>query len=133
VDQDGKLIALNFYHPRHGYVTLTTADPFPESERYNPSTVRAYRAALATLTGCGLVFDNAITERENFLLEDAIPRTRLTFANSSPCIMRLKQTAHFLKPISLKPGLLSLDTGLHGRMLSSLKYHSKPFTHEYAF
>ncbi len=76
VDQDGKLIALNFHQTRHGYVTLTTV---------------------------------------------------------SPCIMRLKQTAHCLKPTSLKPGLLSLDTGLPARMLSSREYHSKPFTHEYTF
>jgi hypothetical protein len=41
LDSFGRLIALNTFHPRHGYVTLTSADPFPEPERYNPAAVRA--------------------------------------------------------------------------------------------
>lgn len=53
IDGAGRLIALNVPHPAHGYITLTAAKPFPESERYNPSAVRAYRAGLATLQGVG--------------------------------------------------------------------------------
>jgi hypothetical protein len=87
VDQDGRLIALNFYHPRYGYVTLTTADPFPESEHHNPTAVRTYRARLATLSGYGLVFNETIVRRENLLLEDAIPHTRLTFASGSTALI----------------------------------------------
>jgi len=57
VDSFGRFIAINFYHPVHGLVTLTSADPFPDSERYNPAVVRAYRASLARLTGFGIHVD----------------------------------------------------------------------------
>ncbi len=56
LDWNGRIIALNWYHPQHGYVTLTSADPFPEDQRYNPSAVRAYRAGLAKLEGFGFQF-----------------------------------------------------------------------------
>ncbi|MBW4438315.1 MAG: glycoside hydrolase family 125 protein [Pleurocapsa minor GSE-CHR-MK-17-07R] len=54
VDAYGRIIALNFYHHKHGYATLTSAPPFDESKRYDPSAVRAYRAALANLEGFGI-------------------------------------------------------------------------------
>ncbi len=81
LDADGRIIALNFYHAAHGYVTLTTADPFPESERYNPAAVRAYRAGLVSLRGFGLHFDEPIIQREAALLDSAIPHLRLIFQN----------------------------------------------------
>lgn len=59
VDATGRLIALNSYHPVHGYVGLTTADPFPETERYNAAAVRAYRRGLPLLRGAG--YDGAIS------------------------------------------------------------------------
>jgi uncharacterized protein len=81
IDQDGRIIALNSYHPQHGYVTLTAADPFPESERYNPAAVRAYRAGLAKLQGFGFEFSEPVVRREISLLQDAMPHIRLTFEN----------------------------------------------------
>ncbi len=60
VDQSGRIIALNFYHPEHGYVTLTSADPFPDDQRYDVSAVRAYRKSLAELEGFGIQFDAPI-------------------------------------------------------------------------
>jgi len=81
VDPYGRLIALNTYHDQVGYITLTTADPFPEDHRYDPSTVRAYRAALARLDGFGPRL--AVTRSEAFLLEYAIPSIRLTTENGS--------------------------------------------------
>ncbi|MBK8034379.1 MAG: hypothetical protein IPK17_33745 [Chloroflexi bacterium] len=57
VDQSGRIIALNFYHPEHGYVTLTSADPFPDDQRYDVAAVRAYRKSLAELEGFGVQFD----------------------------------------------------------------------------
>jgi uncharacterized protein len=57
VDAYGRIIALNFYHPEYGYVTLTSADPFPEDQRYNPQAVRAYRKSLAALEGFGVQWD----------------------------------------------------------------------------
>lgn len=83
VDQNGRIIAINSYHPKHGYVTLTTATPFPEDKRYDPPSVRAYRRGLATLEGFGFTFpDNPIIKREAWLIEDAIPQIRLFFENN---------------------------------------------------
>jgi uncharacterized protein len=79
VDRDGRLIALNTRHPEHGYVTLTTAEPFPEDRRYDSNAVRAYRARLVTLPGFGLYFDEEPARCEAHLLESAIPRIRLMF------------------------------------------------------
>ncbi len=77
VDADGRLIALSTYHPKHGYVTFSAADVFPEAQRYNSDAVRAYRAGLAQLSGFGAHFDAPVVERQAYLLEDAIPQVRL--------------------------------------------------------
>jgi len=77
VDADGRLIALNTYHPKHGYVTFSVADVFPEAQRYNSDAVRAYRAALVELSGFGAHFDEPVLKRETYLLDDAIPQVRL--------------------------------------------------------
>jgi uncharacterized protein len=53
VDAEGRIIALNTYDPVHGYITLTSAEPFPDEDRYDPAKVRAYRAGLARLAGFG--------------------------------------------------------------------------------
>ncbi|HEX3049499.1 MAG TPA: hypothetical protein VHP83_02510, partial [Aggregatilineaceae bacterium] len=81
VDPHGRLIALNTYHDQVGYITLTTADPFPEDRRYDPSAVRAYRAALARLDGFGPRL--TVTQSEAALLEHAIPSIRLTTENGA--------------------------------------------------
>lgn len=60
VDAHGRLIALNFYHAEHGYVTLTSADPFPDDQRYDQAAVRAYRRSLAELDGFGVTFDEPV-------------------------------------------------------------------------
>lgn len=56
VNDQGRLVALNTYHPEHGYVTLTNMRPFPNDRWYDPSFVRAYRAEQASpdLPGFGL-------------------------------------------------------------------------------
>ena len=81
LDPDGRLIAVNTFHPAHGYVTLTTADPFPEDRRYDPAEVRRYRAGLAALEGFGPRWAAPVIRREVVLLEGAIPRVRLALAN----------------------------------------------------
>ena len=83
VDEYGRLIALNTFHPVHGYVTLTVAPPFPEAERYNPAAVRAYRASLAALEGFGPLISKPVRMREAYLLEGAIPYVRLTLEDGS--------------------------------------------------
>lgn len=77
VDRAGRLIALNGYHPRFGFVTLTCADPFPEDQRYNPAAVRQYRAGLARLDGFGPQVP-AVASCQADLIADAIPRLHLT-------------------------------------------------------
>ncbi len=79
VDANGRLIALNTYHPQHGFITLTVADPFPEDQRYNPAEVRRYRAGLAQLDGFGPVEMGRVTQRAAALLADALPQISLTF------------------------------------------------------
>lgn len=81
VDTAGRVIALNFYHPQYGYVTLSSAPPFPEFERYNPPVVRAYRASLASATGFGIQFDPPATQRNASLLEAAIPQIELALGS----------------------------------------------------
>ncbi|MCC7450041.1 MAG: glycoside hydrolase family 125 protein [Anaerolineae bacterium] len=81
VDRNGRIIALNCYHPQHGYVTLTSALPFPESERYNPTAVRAYRKSLVNLEGFGFQFDSAYVEHATSLWHSSIPIIRLSFPN----------------------------------------------------
>ncbi len=83
IDADGRLIAVNTFHPAHGYVTLTTADPFPEDRRYDPAEVRRYRAGLAALEGFGPRWDAPVVRREASLLEGAIPYVRLELADGS--------------------------------------------------
>ncbi|NJL94028.1 MAG: hypothetical protein HC915_10000 [Anaerolineae bacterium] len=87
---DGRLLALNAYHPQHGYQTLTSAPPFPDADRHNPAAVRAFRRSLAeeptptdplSNRGFGLQFAAPITEHAAYLLEDAIPYLRLRLAD----------------------------------------------------
>lgn len=85
VDSSGRLIALNTYHPQHGFVSLTVADPFPEERRYNPAAVRRYRAGLAQLDGFGPF--GRVTQRTAALLADAIPQVRLTFNDGRRAVM----------------------------------------------
>lgn len=87
VDSQGRMIALNFYHPVQGYVTLTTAEPFPEDQRYVPAAVRAYRSSLAALTGFGVYFNlQDIESAESRMLENAIPQVRLALSDGGSAL-----------------------------------------------
>lgn len=81
VNADGRIIAINTYDTHYGYVTLTSAAPFPEADRYNSERVRAYRRALVDQEGFGLAFKQPIAAREAYLIEDAVPMIRLTLAD----------------------------------------------------
>src|SRR5690606_1858917 len=83
VNQDGRLIALNTYHPLHGYITLSSVPPFPEEQRYHQPSVRTYRRSFVTDGGFGMQFEKTIVKREAWLIGDAIPHIRLTFADGS--------------------------------------------------
>lgn len=80
LDRDGGFTAVNACHPRHGYVSLTTAEPFGESARFDVDEVRRYRARLVELRGFGLRFEAEIEDRETWLLEGAVPYVKLTLA-----------------------------------------------------
>jgi uncharacterized protein len=79
IDRYGRIIALNFYHSEYGYVTLTSADPFPDSERYNQAAVRAYRKSLTELEGFGFTFDAPLKESYSRTLRTGVIETILTF------------------------------------------------------
>ncbi|MBX3062165.1 MAG: glycoside hydrolase family 125 protein [Anaerolineae bacterium] len=83
LDHVGRIIALNNYHPKHGYVTFTSALPFTEADRYDSASVRRYRADLASLDGIGYTFNLPTRETELELLEGVVPRHRLIFADNS--------------------------------------------------
>ena len=51
VNLDGRFIAINTYHPEHGYITLTSIPPFPDEDRYDQKKVRAYRKSLVSNEG----------------------------------------------------------------------------------
>jgi uncharacterized protein len=77
VNQDGRIIAVNAFHPKHGYITLSSIPPFSEDQRYDPAAVRAYRRSIAHAQGFGLSFKVPIIGREVYLVEDAVPFIRL--------------------------------------------------------
>lgn len=75
---DGCLLALSTYHPVHGYITLNSMPPFPDSQRHNQAAVRAYRAALAQPDAptLGMRLRDELTDQATYLLEDALPHCR---------------------------------------------------------
>ncbi len=83
VNLDGRLIAINTYHPEHGYITLTSIPPFPDEDRYDQKKVRAYRKSLVTNEGFGLQFEQDIIKREYYLIGDVIPFMRFTLADGA--------------------------------------------------
>lgn len=83
INLDGRFIAINTYHPEHGYITLTSIPPFPDEDRYDQQKVRAYRKSLVTNDGFGLQFEQEIIKREYFLIEDAGPFIRFTLADGT--------------------------------------------------
>src|SRR5690606_9911955 len=81
VTLDGRIVAINAYHPEHGYVTMTSAPPFDEAKRYEQDAVRAYRRELAKNEGFGVHFTSPIIEHSAWLIEDAVPYLRLMLEN----------------------------------------------------
>ncbi len=78
ITAEGRIIAINTYHPQHGYVTLSSVPPFPDAQRYDQDAVRRYRRAVAANAGFGMAFFSPIVKREAYLIEDALPFIRLT-------------------------------------------------------
>ncbi len=104
VNADGRLIALNFYHPQHGYVTLTSAAPFPEAERYHPAAVRAYRAGLVAQDGFGVRFDPPVERQSARLIESAIPQIELRFAEGEASVITFACAQGAVQLIDAPPG-----------------------------
>ncbi len=105
VNADGRLIALNFYHPVHGYVTLTSADPFPEVERYHPAAVRAYRASLVTQDGFGVRLEQPVLDHAARLRASAIPQIDLTTADDRLTVTTFAYAQGAVQRIAAPPGL----------------------------
>lgn len=88
MDADGRIIALNCYDPVHGYVTLTSAQPFPDADRYDAQKVRAYRRSLTLLQGFGLASNTEITGRDSKIWDDMLPVAELRYADGSSATVR---------------------------------------------
>lgn len=82
LNRSGSLTALNAYHPQHGIVTLTSAAPYPDADRYDAAKVRAYRRGLLSQAGIGLRF---ATELQTCTVRYSgeIPVLTLTFADGA--------------------------------------------------
>ncbi len=104
VNAHGRIIALNFYHPTYGYVTLTSADPFPESERYRSAAVRAYRRSLAEQDGFGLRLALPVNKHSKELLESAVPHITLKTAEGNVSVTTFAYGAGAVQQISVPPG-----------------------------
>lgn len=56
VKADGRIIAINRPHRKHGFITLTSMEQFPNDKWYDPAFVRRYRKELAESSiGFGVV------------------------------------------------------------------------------
>ncbi len=104
VNADGRITALNFYHPQHGYVTLTSASSFPEAERYNPAAVRAYRASLVEQDGFGIRLAAPMLERAAHLRESAIPEVELRTAEANVLVTTFAHRQGAVQMIDAPPG-----------------------------
>lgn len=101
INLNGRFIAINTYHPEHGYITLTSIPPFPNEDRYDQAKVRAYRKSLVHNEGFGLQFEQDIIKREYFLIEDAVPYIRFTLADDTiaECIISHNEVSIDVFPI----------------------------------
>ncbi|MEO1165512.1 MAG: hypothetical protein AAFV98_17130, partial [Chloroflexota bacterium] len=81
ISPDGRILAVNAYHPDKGFISLTSVPPQittrAERERW------FWEPALPDYKteGFGLEFFLKVTEREYYLVEDVVPFIRLTFQN----------------------------------------------------
>lgn len=126
INSDGRIIAINTFHPKHGYITLTSAPPFSEADRYNPDAVRAYRHSLTELDGFGLRFKSPIASYEAWLIEDAIPYIKLQLENGVE--------AHVITfvPVRNQNGVMQIwwfsEVGKHARMEGKLWLQRSAYT-----
>ncbi|MCL4255345.1 MAG: hypothetical protein KJ043_16415, partial [Anaerolineae bacterium] len=93
----GRIMALNSYHPTHGYVTLTTAPPFPDNARYDPARVRAYRRELVKQHGFGVMLPSNVTNTQVRYDEHDNPILTMTLADgvTATCITHMESLKVF--------------------------------------
>ncbi len=107
---EGRFVALNAYHDIHGFVTVTSAPPFPDTDRYDSERVRAYRRALLTQEGFGLVFDVPIVSRQVIYTAAGVPLLRLALADGTIALCQTRvednlgvvQTWQFSQPTACR-------------------------------
>lgn len=121
LDANGRIIALNFYHPEYGYVTLTSADPFPDDKRYDQAAVRAYRKSLTELEGFGFSEENIQTYVVNGCVvqtcrtePDAVPRFRGRFSLQRCAYTQLTEGGPIPAPpvhtrLTMQSGVLNVE------------------------
>lgn len=104
----GRIMALNSYHPIHGYITLTSAPPFPDDARYDPARVRAYRHDLIHQHGFGVLLPCDVIQTQVMYDADDTPMLTITLANgiTARCItimdgMQVIQDWEFSAPIAV--------------------------------
>ncbi|OCA87874.1 hypothetical protein A8F94_08530 [Bacillus sp. FJAT-27225] len=74
VTPDGRICSINRPHQKHGYITLTSMEQFPNDKWYDPSFVRNYRKELAVGTsGFGLLPQKRNGTPEIYLLDNKHP------------------------------------------------------------
>lgn len=112
INRQGRLIALNAYHPEHGVVTMTSASPFPDESRYDGGLVRAFRRGLVAEDGFGLRFEQDIVQTQAHFMQDGAVRLSLTLADDTEgsCTLEvlpslgIVQTWQFDRPMKVRLG-----------------------------
>jgi len=79
----GRFVAINHYHPVHGYVTLSSAPPFPDEARYDPARVRQYRRDVVTQDGFGVALSSDVVQTVVEYNEYDSPILTMTLANGA--------------------------------------------------
>ena len=77
---DGRLLSINTYHHRYGYINLSARAPFPDGLRYDQAAVRAYRAGLADPSAPAFGLEPKVSWAllSSGLVEDTVPASTLT-------------------------------------------------------
>ncbi|MEZ4667288.1 MAG: glycoside hydrolase family 125 protein [Anaerolineae bacterium] len=77
----GRFISVSTFHAKYGYCGLSNVPPFPDTDRYDASKVRAYRKSFAHHAGFGVSLNAPVVEMAAYLIEDYLPFLRFVLDN----------------------------------------------------